>query len=187
MITLNEIRAHAETYEAARRRDAQNASQMYDFLKLSISDYAKLMVLSDFADYTIMTADGTQICNGSMFLKVIIRNTTVDTRSTVYHIRENLNNLDTKMLEVTYNIENLNIYVTSQIEQLAARGENPDFLIILFTAYMAVPEKKFVEYVKKQKVKFDEGEDVTAKKLMQVALTKFKDRKRSDTWQAPTP
>ena len=187
LITLNEIRAHAETYEAARGRDAQNASQMYDFLESSISDNAKLMVLSDFADYTIMAADGTQICNGPMFLKVIIRNTTVDTRSTVYHIRENLNNLDTKMLEVTYDIENFNIYVTSQIEQLAARGENPDFLINLFTAYMAVPDKKFVEYIEKQKDKFDEGEDVTTKKLMQVALTKFKDRKRSDTWQAPTP
>ena len=146
-----------------------------------------LTVLSDFADYTIIIPDGTQICNGPMFLKVIIRNTTVNTRSTVYHLKENFNHLDTKMLEVTYDIEPFNIYVTSQIEQLAARGETPDFLINLFTVYMAVPDKKFIEYIEKQKDKFDEGEDVTVKKLMQVALTKFKDRKRSDTWQAPTP
>ena len=187
LVTLDEIRNHAQVYEVARGRDAQNASQMYDFLESSISDNTKLMVLSDFADYTIITPDGSQICNGPMFLKVIIRNTTVDTRSTVYHLKENFNHLDTKMLEVTYDIEAFNIYVTSQIEQLAARGETPDFLINLFTAYMAVPDKKFVEYLEKQKDKFDDGEDVTVKRLMQVALTKFKDRKRSDTWQAPTP
>ena len=180
LITLDAIRNHAQIYELACGRDAQNASQMYDFLESSISDNAKLMVLSDFADYTIITPDGTQICNGPMFLKVIIRNTTVDTRSTVYH-------LDTKMLEVTYDIEAFNMYVTSQIEQLAARGETPDFLINLFTAYMAAPDKKFIEYIEKQKDKFDEEEYVTVKKLMQVALTKFKDRKRSATWQAPTP
>ena len=188
LITLNKIRDHAQVYEAARGRDAQNASQMYDFLESLISDNTKLMVLSNFADYTIGVApDGSQICNGSMFLKVIIRNTTVDTRSTVYHLKENFNHLNTKILEVTYNIEAFNIYVTSQIEQLATRGETPDFLINLFTAYMAVLDKKFVECIEKQKDKFDEGEDVTVKKLMQVALTKFKDRKRSDTWQAPTP
>ena len=62
-----------------------------------------------------------QICNGPCFLKVIIRNTTVDTRSTVFHIRENLSNLEAKMLEVRYNIDAFNQYVTSQVEQLAAR------------------------------------------------------------------
>jgi hypothetical protein len=59
------------------------------------------------------------------------------------------------MLEVTYDIEAFNIYVTSQIEQLAARGETPDVLTNLFTAYMAVPDKKFDEYTEKQKEKFD--------------------------------
>jgi hypothetical protein len=145
------------------------------------------MVLSDFADYTIITAEGMQVCNGPCFLKVIIRNTTVDTRSTVFHIRENLNHLEGKMLEVSYDIEAFNIYVTGQVEQLAARGENSsDLLINLFAAFMAVPDKKFVEYIEKQKDKYDEGEDVTTKYLMQVALTKYKDRKRSDTWQAPS-
>jgi hypothetical protein len=186
LITLENIQAHAQIYEAAQGRDAQNASQMYDFLESSLTDEAKLMVLSDYSDYTIMTG-GMQIGNGPCFLKVIIRNTTVDTRSTVFHIRENLNHLEGKMLEVSYDIEAFNIYVTGQVEQLAARGESSsDLLINLFAAFMVVPDKKFVEYIEKQKDKFDEGEDVTTKKLMQVALTKYKDRKRSDTWQAPS-
>ena len=160
---------------------------MYDFLESSLTEEAKALVLSDYADYTITTADGTTIENGPCFLKVIIRNTTVDTRSTIFHIRENLNHLEGKMLEVSYNIEAFNVYVTSQMEQLAARGEtSSDLLINLFAAFMAVPDKKFVDYIEEQKDKFDEGEDITTKYLMQVALTKYKDRKRSDTWQAPS-
>ena len=187
LITLEQIQAHAQIYEVAQGRDAQNASQMYDFLESSLTDEAKAMVLSDFADYTIITPGGMQICNGPLFLKVIIRNTTVDTRSTVFHLRENLNNLEAKMLEVSYDIEAFNQYVTSQIEQLAARGEtSSDLLINVFAAFMAVPDKKFVEYIEKQKDKYDEGEDISAKKLMQVALIKYKDRKRSDLWQAPS-
>ena len=187
LIELAEIQAHATTYENEGGRNGQNASQMYTFLFESLTDEAKLMVLSDAEDYTIDTDGATSISNGPCFLKVIIRNTTVDTRSTIFHIRENLNHLEAKILEVSYDIEVFNLYVTSQIEQLAARGESSsDILINVFTAYLAVPDKKFVEYVEKQKDRFDEGEDITYKKLMQVALIKFKDRKRSDKWQAPS-
>jgi predicted RNA-binding protein YlxR (DUF448 family) len=187
LIELEEIQAHAMIYENEGGRNGQNASQMYTFLFESLTDEAKLMVLSDAEDYTIDTDGTTSISNGPCFLKVIIRNTTVDTRSTIFHIRENLNHLEAKILEVSYDIEVFNLYVTSQIEQLAARGESSsDILINVFTAYLAVPDKKFVEYVEKQKDRFDEGEDITYKKLMQVALIKFKDRKRSDKWQAPS-
>ena len=187
LISLSDIRAHALTYENARERNAQNASQMYEFLFASLTAEALAMVLSDYADYTIITEDGTQVTNGPCFLKVIIRNTTVDTKSTIFHIRENLNHLSSKMIEVSYDIEEFNMYVTSQVEQLSARGaQSSDLLINLFEAYLAVPDRKFVDYIEKQKDKFDEGEEVTEKTLMQVALVKYKDRKRSDKWQAPS-
>jgi hypothetical protein len=187
LVSLSEIQDHANVYEAANGRDAQNSSQMYNFIYASITDEAKLMVLSDFADYTLVI-NGIQVTNGPCFLKVLIRNTTIETRSTVFHLRENLNNLENYMVEITYNIDNFNLYVTTQVEQLAARGESSsDLLINLFAAYLSVPDRKFVEYVEKQKDKFDEGEDISPKLLMQVALTKFKDRTRSGKWQAPSP
>jgi hypothetical protein len=159
---------------------------MYNFIYSSITDEAKLMVLSDFADYTLMI-NGIQITNGPCFLKVLIRNTTVDTRSTVYHLRENLNHLENFMVEITYDIDQFNLYVTNQVEQLAARGESSsDLLVNLFAAYLAVPDRKFVEYVEKQKDKYDKGEDISPKLLMQIALTKFKDRTRAGKWQAPS-
>lgn len=186
IISLTDVQAHARTYESVNGRDAQNSSQMYNFLYASISDEAKLMVLSDHNDYTLM-ANGMQVNNGPCFLRVLIRNTTVDTRSTVYHIRENLNNLETHIVEITYDIEAFNLYVTHQVEQLAARGESSsDLLINLFGAYLSVPDRKFVEYIEKQKDRFDEGEDISPKKLMQVALTKYKDRTRAGKWQAPS-
>ena len=187
LVELEDIKAHALIYENEAGRNAQNASQMYTFLSASLTDEAKAMVLSDFSDYTIITDDGTQVTNAPCFLKVLIRNTTVDTRSTVFHIRENLNNLEAKILEITYDIEVFNLYVTSQVEQLSACGEtSSDLLINLFAAFLAVPDKKFVDYIEKQKDKYDEGEDISAKKLMQVALIKYKDRKRADVWQAPS-
>ena len=148
LLDLEDIKAHALTYENENGRNAQNASEMYNFLYSSLSEEAKLMVMSDFSDYAITTTDGTRVSNGPCFLKVIIRNTTVDTRSTVFHIRENLNHLEAKILELSYDIEAFNLYVTSQVDQLAARGEtSSDLLINLFEAYMAVPDKKFFEYV----------------------------------------
>ena len=186
LITLNSIRAHATVYEAAQGRDAQNATQMYMFLYASISEETKLSILSDSGDYTVET-DGQLVPNGPMFLKTIIRTSTVDTRSTVFHIRENLNSLDTYMASVTYNIQLFNQYVKGQTEALSARGEtSSDLLINLFSAYAAVPDKKFVEQIERQKDKFDDGEDVTVKTLMQVALIRYKDRKRSGLWQAPS-
>jgi hypothetical protein len=72
---------------------------------------------------------------GPMFLKTIIRTSMVDTRSTVFHIRYNLNLLDTYMATVTYNIEFFKQYVKCQTEALSARGEtSSDLLINLFSA-----------------------------------------------------
>ena len=130
------------------------------------------MIIADYEDYyVIKTEGGAKVCNGPSFLKVISQNTTVDTRATVFHIRENLSNLEAKMLDISYDIDVFNQYVTSQVEQLAARGEtSSDLLINLFTAFMAVPDKKFVEYIEKQKDRYDEGEDLSTKRLMQDAL-----------------
>ena len=176
--------AHSATYKSAISREAQNSSQMYYFLYASLSEEAKLMIIADYDDYVFETEGGTKVCNGSNFRMVIIRNTTVNTRASVFHIRENLSNLEAKMLNISYYINEFNQYVTSQVKQIVACGEtSSDQLISLFAAFMAVPDKKFVNYIEKQKDRYDEGEDLSTKRLMQVALIKYKDRKRSDLWQ----
>ena len=187
MVTLDQLRARAEVYENANGREAQNAHMMYQCLYNSLTDEAKLKVLSDHDDYEINTTLNGIISNGPMFLKVIIRNSTVDTMSTVFHIRGNLNQLKEYMMAINCDIELFNQYVTSQVEALAARGtESSDLLINLFEAYEIVPDRKFNKHIENKKDDYEEGAATTVNGLMHQALTKFKDLKRSKKWQAPT-
>jgi hypothetical protein len=114
MVTLDQLRARAEIYENANGRDAQNAHMMYQCLYNSLTDEAKLKVLSDHDDYEVNTALNGIISNGRMFLKVIIRNSTVDTMSTVFHIRGNLSQLKEYMMAINCNIELFNQYYVTR-------------------------------------------------------------------------
>lgn len=88
------------TYENVEGRIAQNASQTYEFLYNSLAEKAKLVVLSDYSDYTIVNDEGIHINNGPTFLKVFIRSTIVDTSLTVDHLRENLKHLEVKTVRI---------------------------------------------------------------------------------------
>jgi hypothetical protein len=90
-----------------------------------------------------------------------------------------------KILEISYGIKAFNLYITSQVEQLTARGEtSSDLLINLFAAYIAVQIKNLSSTSKSRRTSLKGGKDATTKKLMQVSLIKYKDRQRSDKWQA---
>jgi hypothetical protein len=68
--------------------------------------------------------------------------------------------------------------VTTQVEQLSARAEKcTDLIVYLFSEYLSVPDNKFTEYIKQQKDKFDEKDIISPKKLMQLALNKYMERK----------
>ena len=59
-----------------------------------------------------------------------------------------MKHLKVKIIDLGYDIDQLNQYVTSQVEQLAARREtSSDLLLNLVDAYLAVPDKKFVETI----------------------------------------
>jgi len=187
--TTEMIKAHAIGYESDQGREAQNSGQAYGFLLESLTTAAQASVQSDPSLYTLSLPDGLQVTNGPAFLKAIIRKSSIDTRSTVFHLRGEIsaNGLLDYMSKVSYDIELFNQFVDLQVEALMARGETTsDLLVNLFMAYLAVPDRKFVDYIEKQKDKFDEGEVMDERKLMSVALTKFKDRKRSNQWQAPS-
>ena len=187
IITLAQIRAQAEVYEIASGRDAQNSSLMYQCLYNSLTEEAKLKVLKDKAQYEIDVGDDMIIGNGPLFLKVIVRNCTVDTMSTVFHIRRNLNQLKEYMIAVNCNIEHFNLYVSQQVEELSARGAvSSDLKINLIEAYEIVPDKQFQKLVDKKRDEFEEGTDVSVPNFMHSFLTKFKDLVRDNRWQAPT-
>jgi hypothetical protein len=187
LIKLSEIKDHALTYELGNNRKAQDSAQMYNFLYDLLTTEAKMMVLPDVDEYTIEDNNGRQIPNGPMFLKVIIRNTVIDTQATVFHLRDNLRNLTDCIENDGYDIETFNLYVTTQVEQLSARGEkSTDLIIYLFSAYLSVPDNKFTDYIERQKDKLDEGDIISPKKLMQLALNKYKERKQANKCCTPS-
>lgn len=189
LIPIEDIKAHATIYEALDGRAAQNSSQMFTWIMNSLTDDAKAKVMVDVDDYTIKLANGTTVPNGPLCLKVLIRNCTIDTRSTNFHLRTSLTSqhLQTYLASVSYDIELLNQHVKTCTSELLARGKtSSDLLVNLFATYLSVPDKPFVDYITAQKDKYDEGIDMDYVKLMYLALTKFKDRIRSKLWQAPS-
>lgn len=187
LISLEQLRTKAIGYEDADGRAAQDSHMMYQCIYNTMTEEAKLKVLSDHEDYEVPLVGGGIAQNGPLFLKVIIRNSTVDTMSTVFFLRGNLNQLKEYMGAVNCNIELFNQYVTNQVEALAARGaESSDLLINLFEAYEIVPDRKFIKHIEKKKDDYEDGGNTTPTILMHHALTKYKDLKRAKKWQAPS-
>ena len=103
-------------------------------------------------------------------------------------IRTQLSNLDLYLPTVGNDIEKLNAYAATLLEQLAARGEvTHDMLTNLLKGYKAAKDKKFVEYIKKKEDDYEDGNNMTPEVLMELAVNKFKSMKQKGTWNAPSP
>ena len=73
------------------------------------------------------------------YLKILIREANVNTRSTVMHIQSKLSALNSYILTIGCNITKFNTYVKDLIDSLMARGEMTNNLLAnLFKAYKAM-------------------------------------------------
>jgi hypothetical protein len=125
--------------------------------------------------------------SGLAFLKVLIRESYLDSNATTGMIRTKLSNLDTYMLQVGNDITKFNSYVRLMVEALAARGEkSTDLLTYLFKGYAACSDKAFVKYISDKQNDWEEGSEIAPDQLMDYALTKFKILKTKEVWEAPS-
>jgi hypothetical protein len=85
-ISLSTIRDHVKTYIDSPTRAAQDSYALYMCLMNSLSRIGKNKIALYKKDYTV-NQNGTIYFSGVLLLKVIIRESRVDTRSTVRHIR----------------------------------------------------------------------------------------------------
>jgi hypothetical protein len=108
-ITMEHCTVSANAYLDALTRNSQNNAMLYQFLSNSLTEEAKMELLSAPEIYTFQG-----IPSGTCFLKAIIGKATVDTIATVMTIRNAVANLDTKMTEVQGNIQLFNTYVRHQ-------------------------------------------------------------------------
>ena len=128
-----------------------------------------------------------QLPSGNLLLKVLIRECHLDTNATIGGIRNRLSKLDTYLPTVGYNITKFNMYVKNLVDQLRARGEfTNDLLINLFKGYLSATDKSFTAYIDKKLEAYEEGQDMSADQLMLWARNKYDLLLDKGTWNAPT-
>jgi hypothetical protein len=181
-IPLPRIREFEETYLDQPIRPAQDAFMLFKCLMNSISKEGKNKILIWRQQYTVDEAS-----SGNLLLKIIIRESHLDTNATTSSIRTKLSNLDSYIVTIASDITKFNGYVRLLIDSLAARGETSnDLLTNLFKGYGSATDKIFVDYIGRKKEKYEEGEDVSADGLMEQANSKYKLMKENATWNAPS-
>jgi len=182
LLTLRYIQKFAKGYEGKTNRATQDSQMMADCIIRSLTVQARQTVTLYKQEYTI-----NHVRSGPCMLKVIIRESHIDTHATTRIIRDKLQTLDTYIVSIDSDIVKFNEHVKDLMQQLAARGETTyDLLSYIFKAYEQVNDKVFVTYIERFKDKFDEGEYIGTNYLMQVAQNKYKLLKEEGKWNAPS-
>jgi len=181
-IDLEHCREHALTYYNQQNRAAQDSMQLYTCIMNSLSRTGRNKITGFRSQYTI---NGVPI--GILLLKVVVRESYIDTNATTTYIRDQLSSLDEYLPMIDYDIGKMNLHVQSLLEALNARGETTtDLLTNLFKGYKAARDEKFVEYIEKKEEYYEEGNDLGANELMSLAKTKWSIRKQKHLWNAPS-
>ena len=107
-IAYERIKKHECSYLGKQNRAAQDSYMIYHCLLNSLSKEAKVKVQIWENEYIVENDDGTHVPSGNLLLKVIIRESHLDTNATTQSIRTKLSNLDSYI-----NIQSIMTYLTS--------------------------------------------------------------------------
>jgi hypothetical protein len=168
-VTRANVQAHAATYIGQQNRHAQNAMMLYKYLLNSLTDEAKLMMLTLKEQYHV-----NNVPDGIMLLKAIIGRSSIDTKAKVLLLRESVSHLYIKMAEVKGNVREFNDHVSEVSAALRGRGhEVQELEMHLFKAYEQVPDQQFNRYIETLRNQYEQDEDINAERLMQLAVAKY--------------
>ena len=174
-ISMELIAEFERTYLGQELRTAQDSYMLYMCLLNSLTKEAKMKLQIWESEYIVQNQQGTKIPSGNLLLKVIIRESHLDTNATTQSIRTKLSNLDRYIVTIGNDITKFNGYVKGLVQSLAARGERTeDLLSNLFKGYQAVSDRTFLKYVGSKQEKYEEGKQYSADQLMQLADNKFR-------------
>ena len=135
-----------QSYIHQPTRVAQDTNHLYHCVINSLSKEVKAKVTIWKKDYWIRDK-----LSGNLLIKVLIRDSYLDTNATTSGIRSKLANLHNYLPTVEHDISLLNMYVKNQVYSLRARGEHTsDLLMNLFKAYMISSNEDFVRYIEKK-------------------------------------
>jgi len=180
-IELDMIRRFEETYIDQANRSAQDAAQLYRCLMASISKEGKKKILIWESQYTV-----NGLGSGNLLLKIIVRESHLDTNATSASIQTKLTDLDRYLPTIGHDITKFNTYVKLLIDGLRSRGETShDLLVNLFKGYMACSDREFVAYIRRKQDAFEEGTPIQVDNLMKNAADKYKTLLQKGKWNAP--
>ena len=182
-ISLPQVKSHVLTYINRNVRAAQDSMMLYSCITNTLTQEARKKLYLYKKEYYI----NNRTPSGALLLKVLIRESHIDTNATIKFIRENLSSLDTYMVKIDSDIEKFNAYVYTNLLNLKAHGkETSDLMANLFKGYSKASDKTFVNYIAKKEDDYDEGRDIGHAVLMHLALQKYKVLKEAGKWNAPT-
>jgi hypothetical protein len=192
-ITKEEVRNAAMMYHAARGRDAQNASIMFNFLSASITDTILAKVNTEPERYVLQIPvpnqvnQFTTVNDGTCALKAIIDHTYTNTLSCATAAREALSSLDTYMSKLPKSdIEKMNQYVREKVNELAAANQTTSDLVMnLFKGYAKAKDKVFRQWLQRKKDDYITRREIinpNGLELMEQVENYYKDRVNTGEW-----
>ena len=192
ILSLERITEHEQTYLDTQTRRAQDDRMLYECLlnSISIEGKAKVNIYASQYKFAGNQNPNENLPSGLALLKVVIRESHLDTNATTSMIRTKLSNLDAYINTIGNDITKFNGYVQMLIQTLATRGETTqDLLTNLFKGYAACSDKTFVDYIVRKQETYKEGSTaaLTAEQLMEMADQKYRTLKSKEIWEAPSP
>ena len=182
-ISLYDIREIEEGQISHPTRRAQDSVMLFHCIMNSITSDAKTNITIWESEYMV-----NNIPSGPLLLKIIIRESHIDTNATSSAIRLRLSNLDTYIGTINDNIPKFNLYVREQMIELAVRGQTSDDLLTnSLKGYLAVTDRNFHRYIEEKQERYEEGTlEISINQLMHLAKTKYNIIQEKGMWQAPS-
>jgi len=170
------------TYIDTDCRETQDTHMIYECIMNSLTDEGRAKLNIDDDMYTVGT---NARMSGACLMRILIRESHLDSNATSSMIRFKLSNLDDYLSEIDNDINKFHKYVKVLIDNLHARDETThDLLANLFKAYAACSDQTFVKYMSDVQTRWEDDEALTPNELMQKTGHKFKRLKSKDLWEA---
>ena len=168
--TKDHLMAFAQTYVNGQNRAAQMNIQIVQCIlsSLSMPGFRKVQTWHDQWHHK-------DIPCAVVLIKIIIRESYINTQATARILREHLSSLPERLSEMKGDITQLNAFVKLTQDQLTAQGETTtDLLANLFKGCLTSQDKTFRAYIEKKQEDYDDGQVFTVEGLMESAANKYK-------------
>jgi len=181
-LSLNTVRQHAEQYQQAENRTAQDSSQLFTCLMSSLEMRAQERVVRDETAYQV---DGHD--DGALLLKIIVSKAHVDTNATANTLLNRVSNLPSFMMKCDNDILKFNDQVKDLRQRLEALGKSSEGMLLnLFKGYSACEDTAFRDYMRRKQELSDEGPEISLDEALNLAENFYFRALDNETWMEPT-